>query len=197
MTGAFFASSGDNIWAPLDFAGIAAALYLIALAGFTTRAPFPRLTRLAVWFCLLLTGTGVFFCWRAAERRSEGQRDRLVEVHSAVSRSMMVDEMPSILLRVMKAYYTEPIERRRSLGATFRDMYPSAQPGVNMHAPYTTVDSLIVCVSALSDTGVVLVGQEAYVRGRNPAFRNYTGRVGMVQAKALLTSEGVRYESEN
>jgi hypothetical protein len=49
----------------------------------------------------------------------------------------------------------------------------------------------------MTDTEIVLVGQEMRVHGRNPAFVNFNGRIGMVQQRAVLTEEGVRYESEN
>jgi hypothetical protein len=197
VSAAFFLPSGGDVWTSLDAAGVAAALYLVALVAFATRYPFPRWSRAAAWFLFLLTGAGVFTCWREAEGRARMQVKGFREIRGSISRSVMVDVMPSMLLKVMNAYYAEPADRRQSLGEIFRETYPSANPGVNMHVPFSSEDSLMVSVSSLSDTAISLVGQEAYVPGRDPAFKNSNGKNGMVQARAVLTKEGVRYEAEN
>ena len=52
-------------------------------------------------------------------------------------------------------------------------------------------------IAAVSDHEIVLVGQEMYVNGRDPGFKNYDGKTGMLQARATLTEKGLKYESEN
>lgn len=197
VTGSFLLPGTDDVWRSLDAAGIAAGLYLISLTGFATRKPIPRGSRMALWCLLAVTGTGIVLCWSGASKSSSSQKENLLRTHGSISRTIMVDEMPSILLKVLETYYRQSRRGGRPIGQIFRASYPAGSPGSNIHAPFNPDDSLMIYVSAASDKEIRLVGQEMYVKGRNPEFRNYNGRVGMVQAKAILTDEGVGYESEN
>jgi hypothetical protein len=54
-----------------------------------------------------------------------------------------------------------------------------------------------VVVESLDPDRIVLVSQETSVKGRDPNFKNYDGKSGMVQERFILTEEGITYVSEN
>src|SRR5260221_9116756 len=105
VTAASYLPSAGDVWTHLNAAGIAAGLYVIALAAFAARPPFPRSARLALSLAILLAGTAVFLCWTSEWRNSRSQKDWMSKIRTGVSRNVMIDEMPSILLNVMQRYY--------------------------------------------------------------------------------------------
>src|SRR5882672_6696432 len=137
VTGAFYLPSAGDVWAHLNAAGIAAGLYLFALAVFAARKPVPRAARLGLYCALALAGTAVVLCWTSEWRNSRSQKDWMSKIRTGVSRSVMIDEMPSILLNVMQRYYRQSRENERSIGELFREMHPGLQPGSNVHAPFS------------------------------------------------------------
>ncbi|HYQ87179.1 MAG TPA: hypothetical protein VES59_08055 [Bacteroidota bacterium] len=197
VAASFFLSGGDDIWQSLDAAGIAAALYLVVLAGFTMRKPFRFRTRLFTWCILLLAGTGVYLDWSGMSETAHRQKESLLRIRGTVSRSIMLNEMPAPLMKVLRSYCDQPAKKRGTLGKAFQAMYPADSVGKNIHTPFDQQDNLKIVVASVSDTEVVLVGQETAIAGIDVYKKNFDGRAGMVQARAVLTERGVRYEPEN
>src|SRR2546425_3710996 len=197
VAASFFLSGGDDIWRSLDAAGIATALYIAALVGFTTRKPFGTRTRVFIWSVFILAGTGVYLDWSGMSETAHRQKESLLKIRGAVSRSIMLNEMPLPLMKVLRSYCEQPPKKRGTLGRAFQAMYPADSVGKNIHAPFDQQDNLKIFVASVSDTEVVLVGQEMSVAGADRYKKNFDGRAGLVQARAILTERGVRYEPEN
>ncbi|TLY33675.1 MAG: hypothetical protein E6K56_00290 [Ignavibacteria bacterium] len=197
VAASFFLSGGDDVWQSLDAAGVATALYLMALLGFTTRKPFGTRTRVFVWCVFILAGTGVYLDWSGMSETAHRQKESLLKIRGTVSRSIMLNEMPAPLMKVLRSYAEQPPKKRGSLGKAFQAMYPADSVGRNIHTPFDQQDNLKIVVASVSDTEVVLIGQEMSVAGADRSKKNFDGRAGMVQARAILTERGVRYEPEN
>jgi hypothetical protein len=180
VAASFFLSGGDDIWRSLDAAGIVAGLYQAALVAFTLRRPFGFATRLFAWSFLLIAGTGVYLDWSGMSESAHRQKESLLKIRGTVSRSIMLSEMPVPLMKVLRSYCEQPVKKRGSLGDAFHAMYPADSVGSNIHAPFDQQDNMKIIVAAVSDTEVVL-----------------DGRAGMIEARAILTERGVRYESKN
>jgi hypothetical protein len=193
----FFFSPGDNIWMSLETAGIAAAFYLLALITFTMRAPFPGRTRVVTWGLFLAISAGIAFTGSEAYKTSCIEENNLEQARLSNSRGVMLDEMPRVLLQVLQTYYAQTPDHRKSIGEIFRELHCDYVPGCNINPPFVEKEKTVIYVSTVSDHEIALVGQELSVRGNDLSFRNYDGRVGMVQARAILTPQGVRYETEN
>jgi hypothetical protein len=197
VAASFFLSGGDDVWHSLDAAGIAAALYVVALVGFTTRRPFGFRTRLITWAIVLTAGTGVYLDWSGMSETAHRQKESLLKIRGTVSRSILLTEMPVPLMKVLRSYCEQPPKKRGTLGRTFQAMFPGDSVGKNIHAPFDQQDNLKIVVASVSDTEVVLVGEESSIAGLDPHRKNIDGGAGMVQAKAVLTERGVRYDPEN
>ena len=124
-----------------------------------------------------------------------------MEIHTMITNGILQDELYTPLQKTLAAYYGQPGKKKETLGHVFQRLYPSGKIGENIHNVHQPDpkgdDSLRVVVTTVSDNEIGLVGYHYYSRGRNKEFKNYNGRFGFVQAKAVLTEKGVRYESEN
>jgi len=197
VAASFFLAGGDDVWRSLDAAGIATVLYLFALVGFAMRRPFGIRTRVFTWCALLVVGTGVYLDWSGMSETAHRQKESLLKIRGTVSRSIMLTEMPVPLMKVLRSYSEQPVKKRGTLGKAFQAMYPADSVGRNIHVPFDQQDNLKILVASVSDTEVVLIGQEIAVAGVDAYKKNFDGRAGMVQARAILTERGVRYEPEN
>ncbi len=198
MAGAFFFPPGtDDVWGPLDRAGIAAGVYLIAMLLVMMRKPFGARVRIFIWGAATVALLGLGLCWTTTSSMAHQEKENLIQIRERLSRGILYHEMYPMYFPVLKAYYDQSGNRTESIGAEFRRLYPNAQEGKNIRAPFNATDSLSIFVASLTDSCVTLVGQDMYVHGRDPDFRNYTDKIGMVQERAILTAKGISYVSEN
>ncbi|HUN65052.1 MAG TPA: hypothetical protein VMW43_03055 [Bacteroidota bacterium] len=198
MAGAFFFPGGnDDIWHSLDRAGIAAGIYIIVMLFVALRKPFGVRVRLFTWGTAVVTLLGLGLWWTTTSSMAHQQKDDLIQIRERLSRTILFHEMYPMFFPVLREYYAQNQPGKESIGAVFHRLYPNAEQGKNIRTPFNTTDSLTIFLTSLTDTAVVLVGQEMYVHGRDGDFRNYTDKTGMVQEKAILTVRGVSYVSEN
>jgi hypothetical protein len=198
MAGAFFMPTGnEDIWVSLDRAGIAAAVYLIVVIILAMRKPFGANVRIITGSVVVITLLGLGLWWTTTSSMAHEEKDNLIQIRERLSRAILYHEIYPMYFPVLKSYYDQGNMKTESIGKVFHRLYPTAEEGKNIHTPFNTTDSLTIFVARLTDSCVILVGQEMYVFGRDADFHNYTGKTGMVQEKAVLTSKGISYVSEN
>ena len=198
VTVAFFLP-GQNaeLWSQINSAGLAGALYILALVVFTTRTPFPKKQRIVAWICTAVLGGAMMVWWTGMDSTSHWQRDRLREIRGVISRGVIQGVVPRTLIQSLEFYHKQGSKKKETLGQIFRKLNPQDLPGSNVYVATSPSDSLSVIVQTLESDRVILVAQEAYVPGRNAEFINYDGRLGRVQERFTLTEKGVSHESEN
>ncbi len=192
----FIPGNQAEVWPNLNYAGIAALLYLLALVGYAMRKPFGRKAQIAVWAATFVTLGALGMHWTGMDATSHWQQKTLLRIREVIGRGIIRAEVPESLLTVFDTFHHQK-GRKATLQQVFLNHYPGAKAGDNIHKPHHEGDSLRVYVSSLSDTLVALAAQEMYVKGRELSFKNFNGRIGMVQERFTLTAKGVRHESEN
>ena len=197
VTLSFLLPSRDNIWSSLNTAGIVAAIYLAALMTAKLRQPFSVRARLLTWIIFLCTTVGILFFSNETYTATHWQQDNLLKARGKISRGILMSEMQPMLLKVLHIHEQQPPAQRESLRKIFQRLHPSCAVGGDMRLPASEADSLRIFLGWLSESQITLIGQEMYVKGRNPWFKNYHDKSGMIQESCTLTEEGVRYESEN
>lgn len=195
--GAFVLGSSSDHWSSFNWAGLAAAAYLVALLLYVMRKPFTPRTSAVTWLCFAGAAAFVCFGWTGMEDQSKWQREKLGSIHTLILRGVYQTDLSVPLLRTLRSYHEQKGTRRETLGKTFLRIAPQGSVGASIHFKGWEGDSMKTFVSQLSDTSVTLVSEYGYGHGRNPEFQNYDGKKGIPQAKATLTEKGVRYETEN
>jgi len=199
---AFYLFGGTNDhWASLNAAGLVTAVFLLVLAGYSMRSPFPMKTRVVVWIlCVLIIAVGSIG-WQGMENQSKWQRSLLMEIHGIIVHGILQVEIYNPLQKTLLEYHGQTGKKKQTLGQVFQRLYPEGKIGQNIHDVHQANpdgdDSLRVIVTALTDNEIGLTGFHYYSPGKNKGFKNYHGRFGFVQAKGVLTEKGVRYEPEN
>jgi hypothetical protein len=193
----FLAPQGPDPWPALNAAGIAALLYVLALLFTVVKKPFTLRARLSIYTIAVVMVIAIYSAWTGMDERSHWQRNQLRKINAVLNHGVIMSELHSdFLLPVFEQFHNQRGRRRVTLGQVFRRAYPNAKVGENIRPP-SGFDSIRVYLSELSDTHVALIGQSMYVPGKNPEFKNYNGRIGAVQARAIVTAKGVAYEKEN
>jgi len=192
----FIPGNQAEVWPNLNYGGIAALLYLLALVGYTMRKPFGRKAQIAVWAATLVTLGALGTHWTGMDSMSHWQQKTLISISELIGRGIIVAEVPENLLTVLDKYH-HPKGKKATLQQVFLIEYPGAQIGDNIHKPSHDRDSLRVYVASLSDTLIALTAQMLYIKGRDPTFKNFNGRAGMIQERYTMTVKGMRHESEN
>ena len=193
----FLTPQSTEFWPALDAAGVTAGVYLIALVAYTLRKPLSTRLRVMVGGIALIALFCSVLAWQSAEDRSHLQAEWLAHVRVTVSRGLMYSEMPTPLLNTLKAYHEQGVRKKQELVEVFRSLHKDAVVGSNVHKPSWKGDPMKVIVESLDPGRIVLVSQESSVRGRDPNFKNYDGKSGMVQEKFVLTEKGITHVSEN
>lgn len=198
VTIAYFIPGQDvDIWTNLNYAGIAAVIYVFILVVFTLRKPFSKKTITITWLIFIIAVLVVYLHWTEMNAQTHWQKNKLLELRAIISRGVIQEKIQEILHRVLLSYHQQNSKDKKTIGDIFKEIYSTDSIGTNIYTPYYEGDSLRIYLTQLSDSEVVIVSQEMFVKGRNPEFRNYNGRLGMIQDRATLTAKGVRYESEN
>ena len=194
---AFFLFLPRGLWVAADAAGVVAACYCGWAVVDALRKPCaPALRVVAVLLYMAAVGSVAWYRCETNEV-AHWQAEQMVRIRESVSRGLMSNELVPILQRVTREYYSDRRTPNESLGDVFYRLYPRFASERRFDGPAVGADSLRVYLSLVSQARIVLVGQVAAVPGQNASFRNFDGGSGMVQARATLTTEGVRYESEN
>ena len=197
----YLLGSANDHWASLTIAGVVSLLFLIVLLGYFMRSPFSIKTRVITWTTFVLVAAVGVIGWRGMEHLSKYQRRTLMEIHTMISQGILQEELHTPLQKTLAAYYEKSGKKKETLCQVFQRFFPNGKVGENIHNVHQADpkgdDSLRVVVTSVSDNEIGLVGFHYFSRGRNKEFKNYNGHFGFVQAKAMLTEKGVRYESEN
>lgn len=196
----YLLGSANDHWASLNIAGIVSLIFLLVFLVYFTRSPFSIKTRAITWTAFVLVAAVSAIGWKGMEDLSKMQRRTLMEIHAVIIKGILQVELYTPLQKTLAAYYGQP-RKKETLGQVFLRLYPGGKVGENIHdfhqADPRGDDSLRVVVTTVSGSEIGLVGYHYFSRGRNKEFKNYNGRFGFVQAKAVLTEKGVHYEAEN
>jgi len=193
----FLIPQGKELWPAINGAGIAAFIYLIALLAYVLRKPLPTRPRLVVGIIAVVVIGCTAFSWERMQDQSYWQADLLMKIRAVIGRGIMIYEMPPPLLKTLDMYYRQDTKGAKTLAEVFRQLYPGATAGTNIHKSEGEWDKTTVIVETLEPDRIVLVSQEAFVPGRDSTFRNYNGQTGMLQEEFTLTERGITHVSEN
>ncbi|MBI3006119.1 MAG: hypothetical protein HYY49_11995 [Ignavibacteriales bacterium] len=193
----FLPGSPQDVWPNLNLAGIVAAIYILALIAYTLRSPFGKKAQAIVWIITLLTLPALGMFWTGMDTTSHWQHNKLLSIREMIGRGIIAAEVSDTLLSVLDEYHNQKGGKKTTLHQVFQRRYPRVMVGDNIHLPGYPGDSLRIFMSSLSDDAIMLDAQEMYVKGRDPAFKNFNGRTGMVQERYTLTAKGVHHESQN
>jgi hypothetical protein len=191
------APQSTELWPALDAAGVAAGVYLITLLVYALRKPLSARLRILVGVIALVVLGCTAFAWLSMEDQARWQVEQLAKIRVTMGRAVMYLEAPIPLLKTLEAYHREGARKKETLADVFRRLQQGATIGSNIHKPRWDGDPMKVIVEALDPDRIVLVSQETFVGGRDPNFKNYDGKSGMVQEKFILTEKGISHVSEN
>jgi hypothetical protein len=195
--GFLFTPQSTELWPALDVAGVAAGAYLIALLFYALRKPLSTRLRVSVGIIAVVVMGCTAFTWTRMQEQTHWQAERLMKIRVLIGRGIMYWEMPIPLLKTLEAYYQQGPRKKETLADVFRRLQKGATVGYNIHEPRWEGDPMTVIVEMLNADRIVLVSQETYVKGRDSNFRNYDGKIGMVQEIFILTEKVIRHVSEN
>lgn len=191
------APRSTELWSALNYAGVAAILYLIALLTYALRKPLVLKHRLWMGFVAVVVIGLAGFTWTRMESQVRWQVETLMRIRGIIGRGVMIHEMSSPMLRTLDEFYKKGPKVQETLADVFRRQNPGVTVGSNIYKPQWEGDSLQVIVTNLEAGLVEIVSQETFVPGRDPHFKNLNGQVGMIQEKFVLTTRGVTHVSEN
>jgi len=186
-----------EFWPSINAGGVGVAVYLLGLVAYTVRSPFSKRTQIITWITVVIIGSALAVHWTGMDSTTHWQREELGKISAMIHRGIILANVPDSLLLLLREYHRQAGTKKEALAQLFRKTYPNAVVGTNIHKPEHDHDSLMVFVTALSDSVIELTAQEMFVRGRDRTFRNYNGRTGMVQEVFALTEKGIRHESRN
>jgi hypothetical protein len=198
VTVAFFIPpNSTELWSSLNAAAVPVILYVLALGFYTLRSPITRKARIIAWVSILLVGGATYTSWSEMNALSHYQHNKLLQIHSVIIRGILLARVPTIQLATLEAYHSQVSKKKETLAQVFQRLNDGVAVGANIYKPESPGDSLSIVVQSLSENQVVLLGLHSYSKGRNPEFKNYSGRTGLVQEKYTLTEKGITHESEN
>jgi hypothetical protein len=193
----FLTPQSTELWPALNAAGIAASIYLVAFLAYVLRKPLPARTRLVGGIVTAIVMVCTAVTWTKMQEHSEWQAKKLMDIRELIGRGIRISIMPATLLKTLDAYHRQGAKKTKSLADEFRELQGGVRVGSNIYKPQYGYDDMKIIVETLEPDRVVLVSQETFVKGRNPAFGNYDGKTGMVQEKYILTERGLTHVSEN
>jgi hypothetical protein len=193
----FLAPQSIELWPALNAAGIAAALYLAALLFYVLRKPLPGRPRIVVGIVAVVVISSAVFSWTRMQDQTQWQANQLMKIRAVIGRGVKVTEIAHPLLKSLDAYHLQGTRKANTLADEFRKMYPGVVAGSNIFKPRWEGDDMTIMVETLDPDRIVLLSQETFVKGRDPQFKNYDGKTGMIQEKFVLTEKGITHVSEN
>ncbi len=199
VTVAFVATylATHNTWDAAIAGGLVA---LVCFAGFFYRITRPPMTPRQRWWISgisLVVVVGTVIHWNVMYTMTNYQYHLLHTIHKVIihgiAKAMFQDEGRRTYVR----YVDQRKRGNPSVGDAFRKV--ARYDGSDSTRLNTDAwQQMKMYVAAVTDTEVVLVIQDSItVDGENPTFRNYDGRVGMVQDRLRITKMGFVHETEN
>jgi hypothetical protein len=186
-----------ELWPALNAGGIAAGIYLLALLVYVLRKPLSSKHRILAGLIGLVAMIAVVFTWVRTEQESRWQTNKILEIRGVIGRGIYAAYIPQYLLTTLDEFHHQNRSKRENLKEVFSRLHGSARVGANMYVLTYPYNKTQVFVKTLDPDRIVLVGQETYAKGRSPEFKNYDGRVGLIQEQYTLTEKGMTHESEN
>jgi hypothetical protein len=193
----FLTPQTTELWPAINAAGIAAGIFLFALLAYVLRRPLAMKQRLLVGIIGIFVIGCTTITWMKKQEQAHWQADQLMKIRAVIGRGIKMADMAPPLLKVLDAYHRQGAKKLNTLAGEFKKSYPGAAVGTNIHKSQGEWDELTVMVESLEPNEIVLVSQETYVKGRDPEFKNYDGKIGMLQEKFILTERGLTHVSEN
>jgi len=193
----FLTPHAVDLWPSLNAAGIAGALYLIAMLTFALRKPLETTVRIWIGIAAIVVLALGAFTWMRMQDQTEWQAETLMKIRGVIGRGVMLHDMRESALETLNAFYQQRGAKKESLADIFRIQNSGVTVGTNVHKPEWGGDQWQVIVTKLEPAIIELLSQETYVQGRDPQFKNHNGQVGMIQEKVILTEKGIAYASEN
>jgi hypothetical protein len=193
----FIPPNSPELWPSLNMAIIPVVIYILALALFTLRSPITLKARIISWVSIALVGAATYSSWTGMDSQSHWQHNELQKIRTVIDRGIILSFAPRYELNALKDYHKQGLKKKESLGHIFQRQNNGATIGTNIYKSELPDDSTSIVLKSLSDNEVVLLGLHAFSKGRNPDFKNYSGKVGKVQERFTLTEKGIVYESEN
>lgn len=191
----FLSIDNINLWKSLNASAIVALAYCIVLIIFNIKL-FPLKRKIVLIAVFVIGVFFVFKSWSLAYEQSTWQKETLLRIRGSISRGVLNVSLNNAMLHVLSNYHSQADKNKKSLKEIYNELIKT-DSGFIETLKLSQEDSPLIYNKVLSDTELVFIGQEMFVKGRNPDFANYTGKKGMVQVRATLTSKGVKYESEN
>lgn len=193
----FIPEQTTEFWPSINAAGVVAGAYIVALLLYTLRRPLSLKARLTMGILSAFVLFEIAVNWSRQEVQSYWQKTEMLKTREMLGRGIMLHQIPGPLFNALNVYHQQGAKKREALGQVFQRLNPEAMVGANIHKPYYPQDSLKVFVQTLTDGEIVLVGQEAFVKGNDPQFKNFDGKRGMAQEAFVLTEKGITHESQN
>jgi hypothetical protein len=191
------APRSSELWTALNYAGVAAALYMIALLLYALRKPLAPKHRLWMGIAAIVVIALTAFTWVRMESQVRWQAETLMRIRGVIGRGIIQNEVSNIMLRTLDEFYRNGPHATETLADVFRKQNPGTALGSNLHK-YQGGDASLQIIVTKMDPGLIeVVSQETFVPGRDPYFKNYHGQLGMIQEKYVLTSRGMTHVNEN
>jgi len=186
-----------ELWTAINYAGVAAVLYLIALLTYALRKPMAMKHKLWMGIGAVIVIGLASFTWVRMESQVHWQAETLMRIRGVIGRGVMRYEMSNAMLKTLDEFYKNGPNVTEALSDVFRRQNPGVAVGSNIHKPNWGGDSLQVIVTRLDPSLVEIVSQETFVPGRDPQFKNRNRQLGMIQEKFVLTNRGLTHVNEN
>jgi hypothetical protein len=170
----FIPGNSAELWPSLNAAGIAAAVYLLALFVYIFRRPISLKGRIIGVILVLIVATAVVLMWVGIDETTHWQAGQLQKIQTTITRGILQSEVSDSMIVVLQDYHKQGKVKKASLGKIFLQKFPGATLGTNIHPPYLTNkppevdrDSLRAFVTLLSDSMIVVTGTHAFSQSRN------------------------------
>jgi len=195
---AYFPFSGStDMWPAASAACVAATIYIIALVLYVLRNPISMKFKAWIGISAVVVLSLGTFDWTREREWSEWGHDTLIRIRGVIWGGITIYNMNPVMFKVLKEYYHPGSKAKENFVDIFTRDHPGAKVGSNVYKPDWEGDSLRIIVTKLEPTLIELVSEHPFVTGRDPNFRNYNGRVGMIQSRIILTEKGLNYVDEN
>jgi hypothetical protein len=132
----FIPGHSADLWPSLNAAGIAAAIYLLALFEYIFRRPISIRGRVVGVILVLIVAAAVVTFWLGTYETTHWQANQLQKIHSVIMRGLLQAEVSDSMLVVLQDYHKQGRVKKASLGTIFLQKFLGATLGTNIHPPY-------------------------------------------------------------
>ena len=189
--------SAMDLWPSVNAAGIAGALYFVAMLAYTLRNPIGKGVRIWIGVAAIMVLALGAFTWQRVQAQTEWQAETLMKIRGVIGRGVMRRYMSEASLKTLDKFYQQRGPKKESMADIFCKENPGAAVGVNIYKPEWKDDKSQLIVTKLEPAAIELLSQETYVKGRDPQFKNHNGQLGMIQERFIVTEKGIEHVSEN